>query len=258
MEPKPYVEGVEGLVAATEVQYFADQAINNSSLKLILDRSAGHFKQQSKSKSSPAKRIGSLVHSMILDADSLKNYLIFEDGKTLTSQKAETFIEANPDKAVILQKDWDLADAYQAANFKNQYVMALRACQLKEVCAFVNVNGFRCKAKADAIDLDNRIVYDLKTTTDIASFRWDAKKYKYHMQRAWYLKLFNLVFGFEFEFKLVLLEKTKPFFCVEREFSEAACLEGEDMVDEAFDKYSYAVTYNDWSGPETTGQLDWT
>ena len=77
------------------------------------------------------------------------------------------------------------------------------------------------------------------------------------MQRAWYLKLFQLVFGFEFEFKLVVLEKTKPFFCVEREFSETVCLEGEAMVDEAFDDYSYAVTMNDWSGPATTGQLDW-
>jgi len=256
MEAKPYSSKVEGLVSATDKQYFADPAINNSALKVIIEKSPGHLKNY-QSKSTSAMRIGSLVHSMVLDAKSLSNYLVFTEGKSLLTNKAKEFSANNPNSTVVLEKDWELADLYQSKNTNNEHVKLLRACRFKEVSAFVKINGYRCKAKADAIDTDRGIIYDLKTTSDLGGFVWDAKKYKYHMQRAWYLKIFGEIFGPDLEFKLVVLEKHKPFYCVERTFSKEVCQEGEHLVQEAFDRFTYASTYDDWSGPESTGILNW-
>ena len=256
MEVVPYHPGVLGLTDATDAQYFADPGVNNSALKMILEKSPGHFKNSS-SKSTSAKRIGSLVHSMILDAPSLDNYAIFKEGKSLDTKKAKEFALANPDSTIVLEKDWELADLYQSKNTNNEFVKQLRACKLKEICGFVDINGYRCKAKADAIDTDNGIIFDLKTAMDLSTFVWDARKYRYHMQQAWYLKIFGLILGPDLEFRLVVLEKMKPFYCVERVFSPNVSAQGEFLIEEAFEKYTYASTYNDWSGPQPSGVLEW-
>ena len=58
------------------------------------------------------------------------------------------------------------------------------------------LNGLTWKGKADILNHDDKLIIDLKTTNDIDSFRYSAKKYNYDSQAYIYSK----IFGYEFLF----------------------------------------------------------
>ena len=60
--------------------------------------------------------------------------------------------------------------------------------------------GNKWKGKADIINHDERLIIDLKTTSDIEKFRWSASKYNYDSQAYIYSKLFH---GYEFLFMVI-------------------------------------------------------
>ena len=52
------------------------------------------------------------------------------------------------------------------------------------------------KGKADIVNHNEKLIIDLKTTSDLDSFKWNAKKYNYDSQAYIYSKLL----GYEFVF----------------------------------------------------------
>jgi hypothetical protein len=52
------------------------------------------------------------------------------------------------------------------------------------------------KGKADIVNHNEKLIIDLKTTSDLDNFKWNAKKYNYDSQAYIYSKLF----GYEFIF----------------------------------------------------------
>ena len=57
------------------------------------------------------------------------------------------------------------------------------------------------KGKADIVNHNEQLIIDLKTTSDLDSFKWNAKKYNYDSQAYIYRELF----GYEFIF--IAIEK---------------------------------------------------
>ena len=55
------------------------------------------------------------------------------------------------------------------------------------------------KGKADIVNHEEKLVIDLKTTSDIDKFQWSASKYNYDSQAYIYSKLF----GYEFLFIVI-------------------------------------------------------
>ena len=89
------------------------------------------------------------------------------------------------------------------------------------------------KGKADIVNHDEKLVIDLKTTSDIEKFRWSASKYNYDSQAYIYSKLF----GYEMVF-IVIDKNTKQIgvFDCSPDFYKR----GEDKVrraSEAYDLY---------------------
>ena len=91
------------------------------------------------------------------------------------------------------------------------------------------------KGKADIINHNEQLIVDLKTTSDLDSFKWNAKKYNYDSQAYIYRELF----GYEFIF--VAIEKRTGrigLFDCSPDFYKT----GKDKVEKAAE--SYDLFYN--------------
>ena len=55
----------------------------------------------------------------------------------------------------------------------------------------VNIESTWWKGKADIINHDDKLIVDLKTTSDLDGFRWSAGKYNYDSQAYIYQKIFG-------------------------------------------------------------------
>jgi len=73
--------------------------------------------------------------------------------------------------------------------------------------------GVPCKARIDWLCEDINLIVDLKTTKNASdiNFRWDAKKYKYNWQAAFYQDGYNQLTGNLFNFNFVCIENTPPY-----------------------------------------------
>ena len=60
-----------------------------------------------------------------------------------------------------------------------------------EVPAVTEIFGNNWKGKADIVNHDERLVIDLKTTSDIDRFKWSASKFNYDSQAYIYRLLFD-------------------------------------------------------------------
>ena len=83
------------------------------------------------------------------------------------------------------------------------------------------------KGKADILNHEEQLIIDLKTTSDLDKFRWNAKKYNYDSQAYIYRKLF----GYEMIFiaidkktgKIGLFDCSPEFYASGMEKVEKAC-----------------------------------
>ena len=86
------------------------------------------------------------------------------------------------------------------------------------------------KGKADIINHDEKLIIDLKTTSDIDRFRWSASKFNYDSQAYIYSKLF----GYEMLFMVIDKETLQVgLFDCSPKFYES----GMDKVQKATDAY---------------------
>ena len=83
------------------------------------------------------------------------------------------------------------------------------------------------KGKADILNHEEQLIIDLKTTSDLDKFRWNAKKYNYDSQAYIYRKLF----GYEMVFiaidkntgKIGLFDCSPDFYQSGKDKLEKAC-----------------------------------
>ena len=90
--------------------------------------------------------------------------------------------------------------------------------------------GNQWKGKADIVNHDEKLIIDLKTTSDIDKFQWSASKFNYDSQAYIYSKLFG------YEFLFIVIDKNTHqlgMFDCSPQFYER----GEDKVRKASEAY---------------------
>jgi hypothetical protein len=65
-----------------------------------------------------------------------------------------------------------------------------------ELPGITEINGVKWKGKADIINHDDKLIVDLKTTSDLDAFRWSAGKYNYDSQAY----IYQHIFGYDMVF----------------------------------------------------------
>lgn len=207
-----------GLHLQNDVDYDAIDAVNQSSLKPLLQRSPKHYlhRLDHPSTSTRSQFRGTAAHTALLEpARFADEYTVF-DGRRGT-KAWDAFEAANVGKTILSQKDYDEAERmaravrsdpaarrYVAEGGHNECVLYWRDPH----------SGLACKGRTDRItEVDGgAVIVDLKGTKD-ATPKWfgrDAATFLYHMQAAFYADGYEVITMRPARYVVVAVEFAEP------------------------------------------------
>ncbi len=172
-------------------------------------------------KDSPAYLIGRAVHTFILEGDERfdQDYEVTDgpiNDKTGNpyGKETKTYKEwfSLQDKQIISTLDFALIETMADSVRNHSFARKLLSRGVAESVVRAQIKGVSCQIRCDWLSSDYGIV-DLKTCDDLDWFEYDAKKYGYYHQLAFYQRV---VFEASDRMPLVYIiavEKKEPFRC---------------------------------------------
>lgn len=194
--------------------YFQRPELNISRL-LKIEKSAMHYKWslEHDDADTDALRLGRLLHLAILEPDTYAETVVPCELDRRTKAYKE-FAEANAGKTIIKMDEHRMAMKL-AANLLSHPVTSryMQTIKTEVDCFWTHHSGRACKSRFDGIDVGNRFLIDLKSTTDCTrdKFTRAIKDYRYHARAAFYMDAFEATHGTAPEFLLFAMEKSPPF-----------------------------------------------
>jgi len=218
--------------------YYGDygkQFLSNSDISILLKNPK--LLREAKPKST-AMVIGGYFHTAILEPNKLKSFRIIES----STRNTKKYKEMSEGEICLLQHEVDKIELMQEAVMDNSICRGLIQGDF-EVPAVTELFGNKWKGKADIINHDEKLVIDLKTTSDIDKFRWSASKFNYDSQAYIYSNLF----GYEMLFMVIDKETLRiGLFDCSPEFYKT----GEDKVRKATDAYDLFYKTEDFDSKQ--------
>ena len=204
---------------------YGQQFLSNSDISTLLKNPLDLRKPRP---NSPAFLVGGYFHTAILEPHKLKNFKIVEASTRNTKQ----YKEISEGEMCLLKSEADqvnkLTEVLLSNDICNNLINGMSVEY--EQPNVVELFGNKWKGKADIVNHEEKLVIDLKTTSDIEKFRWNAQKYNYDSQAYIYSKLF----GYEMLF-IVIDKNTQQIglFDCSPQFYE----KGEKKVERASEQY---------------------
>ena len=206
---------------------FGKQFLSNSDISTLLKNPKDLHKPKP---NSPALLVGGYFHTAILEPDKLNRFKIVE----ATTRNTKAYKEISEGELCLLQHEVDKIQLMTEAIQNNDVCRDLIKPILGEVDyeepRVQKIHGQMWKGKADVINHEEKLVIDLKTTSDIDKFQWSANKFNYDSQAF----IYSTLFGYEMLF-IVIDKETHQiglFDC-----SPDFYAKGEDKVRRACDAY---------------------
>jgi len=204
---------------------FGKQYLSNSDISTLLE---DPLKYGQATKSSPNLIIGSYFHTAILEPDKLERFKIID----ASTRAVKKYKELSGGEMCMLQHEVDNIQLMREKLLENDVCRGLiQGGNVEyEVPAIGELANNMWKGKADIINHDEGLVIDLKTTSNINSFKSSARRWNYDSQAYIYSKLF----GYEMVF--IAIDKSSHVigvFDCSPEFYER----GEYKVQQASDVY---------------------
>ena len=149
----------------------------------------------------PAFLVGGYFHTAILEPDKLKNFKIVE----ATTRNTKAYKEISGGEMCLLKHEVDQIELMTEKMLNNEVCRDLiRSANVEyERPEITELEGQMWKGKADIVNHDEKLIIDLKTTSDMSKFRYSASKYNYDSQAY----IYSSLFGYEFMF-IVIDKKT--------------------------------------------------
>jgi hypothetical protein len=201
---------------------FGQQYLSNSNIKTLLKNPLDLHKP---TKSNPNFLVGGYFHTAILEPDKIKSFKIIES----SSRNTKVYKEMSGGELCLLQHEVDMIEALVSNMMNNNVCRDLIQSWTGEyeVPSIAEINGKMWKGKADILNHEEQLIIDLKTTSDLDKFRWNAKKYNYDSQAYIYRELF----GYEMVFiaidkntgKIGLFDCSPDFYRSGKDKLEKAC-----------------------------------
>lgn len=206
---------------------FGKQFLSNSDISVLLKNPKDLHKPKP---GSPALLVGGYFHTAILEPDKLNRFKIVE----ATTRNTKAYKEISNGEICLLQHEVDKIQLMTEAILSNDVCRDLIKPVLNEVeyeePRVAKIHGQMWKGKADIINHEEKLVIDLKTTSDIDRFQWSANKFNYDSQAF----IYSTLFGYEMLF-IVIDKETHQIglFDCSPDFYK----KGEDKVRKACDAY---------------------
>ena len=168
---------------------FGKQFLSNSDISTLLKNPMLLRKDRPKTS---AMVIGGYFHTAILEPDKLEQFKIIKS----TTRNTKQYKEMSGGEICLLQHEVDKIELMREAVMDNKICRDLihdDGCGnvFHEVPAITEIFGNKWKGKADIVNHDEKLIIDLKTTSDIDRFRWSATKFNYDSQAYIYRLLFD-------------------------------------------------------------------
>jgi len=178
--------------------------------------------------------IGGYFHTAILEPDKLKKYRIVE----ASTRNTNIYKEMSGGEMCLLKHEVDQLELMIDKVLSNEVCRGLIRADNNdyEVPGIAEIAGLMWKGKADILNHSEKLIVDLKTTSNLADFRYSAKKYNYDSQAYIYKQLF----GYDMVFMAIdkITNQIGIYDCSDK-FLET----GKEKVEKAAEAYN--LFYND-------------
>ena len=179
---------------------FGKQFLSNSDIYYLLKNP---LKFQQPSEPSTAFLVGGYFHTAILEPGKLKKYKVVKS----TTRNTKVYKEISDGELCLLQHEVDMIERMRDTLFENDICRDLIQGSKSankyftdnveyEVPMIKEIEGGMWKGKADIVNHEEKLIIDLKTTSDILKFKNSAYRFNYDSQAFIYSQLF----GYEFLF----------------------------------------------------------
>ena len=217
--------------------YYGDygkQFLSNSDIRSLL-RDPLSFKKSIVGNPNLVK--GGYFHTLVLEPDKLEQYKIIE----AASRNSKIYKDLSGGEMCLLQKEADelqvLRDKLMANNVCKDLIQDVDVEY--EVPGLIQLEDEWWKLKADIKNNTEKLVIDLKTTSNIDKFAYSAKEYNYDSQAYIYSSYFNMDMIFIVVDKIS--GKIGIFDC-----SSSFLERGKEKVEKAVDQYRLFYKNNDF------------
>lgn len=213
---------------------FGKQFLSNSDISTLLKNPLALGQQRDMN---PAFLVGGYFHTAILEPDKLKNYKVIE----ATTRNTKKYKEISGGEMCLLQHEVDQIEVLIDKVMDNDVCKGLiqPGKYEYEKPGITTINGVKWKGKADIINHDDKLIIDLKTTSDLDGFRWSASKYNYDSQAY----IYQHIFGYDMVF-IAVDKKTHQIgiFDCSPQFLER----GREKVEKAIEAYELFYNNDDF------------
>lgn len=180
---------------------FGRQFLSNSDIYKLLNNPLDFGKPL---EPMPALLVGGYFHTAILEPGKLDKYKIIES----SSRNTKHYKEMSHGELCLLEHEVDKINLMKDKLLANDVVKSLILTEDDpfieyETPGLVELEGKTWKGKADVINHAEKLIIDLKTTSDISKFRNSAYRYNYDSQAY----IYSTMFGYEFMF-IAICKKT--------------------------------------------------
>jgi len=226
--------------------YYGDygkQFLSNSDISILLKNPK--LLKEIKPKTT-AMVIGGYFHTTVLEPNKLKSFKIVES----STRNTKKYKEISDGEICLLQHEVDKIELMTEAMMDNKICRSLIRGSTNsginveyEIPGITELFSNKWKGKADVINHEEKLVIDLKTTSDIDRFRWSASKFNYDSQAYIYSNLF----GYEMLFMVIDKETLRiGLFDCSPDFYKS----GEEKVRKASDAYDLFYKTEDFDSKQ--------
>ena len=217
-----YATLMKGAVQLSNEEYHSKNEYSKSDLDAA-HKSGIHLqykKEGPKQKPTPAMRIGSAFHALVLEPDVFENEFIYKpeilnarskDGKEWKARQEEAgrTVLSEDDKEQLQAMTKSLLACKPAYDLLNADGIAEQSFFWKN-----EQTGLDCKCRPDYLFEDGSTIVDVKTTTDasLKGFSRSVCNFRYHVQAGFYLHGIEQATGVRPDrFIFLAIEKTAPY-----------------------------------------------
>ena len=203
---------------------FGKKYLSNSDIYYLLNNP---LKFQQQHEPSTAFLVGGYFHTCILEPDKVEKFKIIQS----TTRNTKHYKEMAGGELCLLQHEVDQILLMRDKMMENKICKDLMEgnCDYEEP-NIIELEGLTWKGKADIVNHDEKLIIDLKTTSDIHKFQRSARRFNYDSQAY----IYSTMFGYEMLF-IVIDKNTHQIgmFVCSTCFYEA----GKDKVSKAVEAY---------------------
>lgn len=242
----------KGLYKASDLtneEYHSDpDSLSSSGLKLILDSPEMFYKKyilkDVKKEHNDNFDVGTAIHARILEPEEYAKNIVYYSG-TRRGKVWDEFKKIHDGKMILGDIQKLQIDTMYDAFIKSEIGPKLLSNGDAELSLFTDLHGIDIRVRADFIDSDRKIIFDLKSTTgNITEEKFqkmvENKFYGYDLQMALYVDAFGTVKDESYDFYWIVMSKDTG----DVKFFKAS----EELIQQGRKKYKRAIElYNKYT-----------